>query len=144
MMYIAGCLIALILTWGAAAIADNPSSSLYDHDTLEYWKTRYAHSTQRILTEGIFPELESDEYQVLNGVRLKLPLRSDDLIGFTPRIRLQKLSSRRCRSNFSTIFASAMPGSGQTTTRRRPSRSTSQWSATNRKRASRRGAIRCR
>ena len=73
-------LLLVVLPHGPAAA--DPAATLYDRETLSYWGERYARSSERILLEGIAPELEPAEYRTLLQVRLRFPLRGEDLIGF--------------------------------------------------------------
>jgi len=75
-------LFAGLFLWTASASGENPAATLYDRETLAYWGERYARTSNRILHEGLFPELDLQEYKALGSVELAFPPRGDDLIGF--------------------------------------------------------------
>lgn len=60
----------------------SPAETLYDPDTLAFWRERYARSTEEILFRGLTPWLTEEQYAVAREVRLNLPLRGDELMGF--------------------------------------------------------------
>lgn len=59
-----------------------PAASLYDPNTLTFWRERYAKSTETILFRGLTPSLSKEDYKTAQEVRLNLPLRGDELMGF--------------------------------------------------------------
>ena len=69
------CALAMVIAWSGAWAKD--VSSLYDAATLEYWKTRYEKSTQKILDTVILPVLTAEERQKLRNARLDFPLYSE-------------------------------------------------------------------
>lgn len=60
----------------------SPAETLYDPDTLAFWRERYARSTEEILFRGLTPWLTKEQYAVAREVRLNLPLRGGELMGF--------------------------------------------------------------
>ena len=63
-------LLAGLMLWAAPVSADDPAATLYDDETLAIWGERYARSSDRILREGLFPELNPDKFMRVQGMNI--------------------------------------------------------------------------